>query len=65
MIDIDTEAAGPNWWSEREQCGRQRLIKKQDPVSTLQKNGRTNYFPLLFVLIWSGLEMGITHAGDR
>ena len=37
-------------------------IKKQDPVSTMQKTGSTNYSSLM---ILSGLEKGITHGFDH
>ena len=36
-------------------------IKKQDPVSTMQKTGITNYSSFM---IWSGLEKGITYECD-
>ena len=38
------------------------IIKKQDPVSTIQRTGLANYSSFL---VWSVLEKGITYGCDH
>ena len=50
-----------SWVNENTLSGLFFFLKKQDPVSNMQKTGLTNHS---FFLIWSGLEKGITYGCD-